>query len=185
MTGGINAWNGLVAEGAYDAGMAYFSGASRPDELVSLSWALEEGNRIFYERVAENAGTGEAASVFRSLCLAEGQHKETLRGLYARVTGKDTQPEPPEGMEAGTYLEGGSEVERALEWTEGKSPVQLLEFAIAMEANSLDRYIKMSRAVSDERSSEVFLALSGEEKAHVERMSSVLEGLRGKGQPGP
>ncbi|NNG45889.1 MAG: sulfurtransferase, partial [Deltaproteobacteria bacterium] len=51
MAGGIDAWNGLVAEGNYDAGMAYFSRASGAEELVSLSFSLEEGNRVFYERV--------------------------------------------------------------------------------------------------------------------------------------
>jgi sulfur-carrier protein adenylyltransferase/sulfurtransferase len=178
MTGGINAWNGLVAEGDYESGMAYYSRASRPEELISLSWALEDGNRIFYERVSGEARTAEAATVFRSLCVAEGRHKETLRGLYARVTGKDAEPPPPEGMAPGDYMEGGSPVGEALEWAAGKAPEEILEFAVAMETNSLDRYIKMSRAVNDERSAEVFLTLSGEEKSHVERMASLLERLR-------
>ena len=61
MSGGINAWNGLVAGGAYESGMAYFSAASRAEELISLSWALEEGNRFFYERVSAASAPEEAA----------------------------------------------------------------------------------------------------------------------------
>jgi rubrerythrin len=181
MTGGINAWNGLVAEGAYDSGMAYFSAASSAEELIALSWALEEGNRIFYERLAGDARTGEASSVFRSLCLAEGRHKETLRTLYMQVTGKDTDPGPLDGMEAGLFMEGGSPVDETLEWAGGKAPEEILEFAVAMETNSLDRYLKMARAVTDKGSAEVFLALSGEEKSHVQRMASLLDRLRGQG----
>ncbi len=180
MSGGINAWNGLVAEGAYEAGLAYFSPASGAEELISLSWALEEGNRAFYERVAMEEESEDAA-FFRSLVLAEERHKETLRDLYVRSFGKDADPAPPDGMGAGSFLEGGIPAGEALKWAREKPPVEILEFAVAMEANSLDRYIKMERAVGDLRSKEVFRQLAGEERAHLERMVSLLDRLHGKG----
>ena len=175
MTGGIDAWNGLVAEGAYEAGLAYFSSASRAEELISLSFALEEGNRVFYERISQDLKEKEAASIFGSLGQAEERHKETLRELHARVSGKSGIPAPPEGMEAGGLLEGGASLKETLAWANGKTLKEILELAIAMEANALDRYIKMGRAVADERSREVFLALSREERKHLERMASLLD----------
>jgi len=179
MAGGINAWNGFVAEGQYDAGMAYFSGASGADELIALSWGLEEGNRSFYDRVSAGTREEETAAVFRTLCAAEGRHKETLRRLYAQVAGTDADPVPPKGMEAGRYLEGGSSVEEALVWSAGKPAAEILELAVAMETSSLDRYLKMARAAADPRAAEVFRTLSDEEKAHLERMAALLERLRG------
>jgi len=181
MAGGIDAWNGLVAGGAYEAGLAYFSRASRPEELISLSFALEEGNRVFYERVSQDMKDEEAASIFRSMGQAEERHKETLRELHARVSGKGGDPAQPEGMEAGRFLEGGAPLRETLEWTKGKTLEEILELAIAMEADALDRYIKMGRAVADERSREVFLALSREERKHLERMTPLLDRLQGKG----
>jgi sulfur-carrier protein adenylyltransferase/sulfurtransferase len=175
MAGGIDAWNGLVAGGAYDSGLAYFSRASRPEELISLSFALEEGNRVFYERVSQDMEDEEAASIFRSMGQAEERHKETLRELHARVSGRSGNPAPPEGMVAGGLLEGGAPLEETLAWAKGKPPEEILELAIAMEANALDRYIKMGRAVADERSREVFLALSREEQEHLERMTALLD----------
>jgi rubrerythrin len=175
MAGGIDAWNGLVAGGAYEAGLAYFSRASRPEELISLSFALEEGNRVFYERVSQDLEEKEAASIFRSMGQAEERHKETLRELHARVSGKGGDPSCPEGMGAGRFLEGGAPLEEALAWAKGKPLGEILELSIAMEANALDRYIKMGRAVQDERSREVFLALSREEKEHLERISALLD----------
>ncbi|MGB3400903.1 MAG: hypothetical protein WBA34_12120, partial [Candidatus Deferrimicrobiaceae bacterium] len=74
MAGGIDAWNGLVAGGNYESGLAYFSRASGAEELISLSWALEEGNRIFYEHIAREAGEGEDGALFRSLVIAEERH---------------------------------------------------------------------------------------------------------------
>jgi len=181
MEGGIDAWNGLVAGGSYEAGLAYFSKASGPEELISLSFALEEGNRVFYERISQDQKEEEAASIFRSMGQAEERHKETLRELHARVSGKGGNPPQPEGLEAGGFLEGGAPLGETLEWAKGKALQEILELAIAMEANALDRYIKMGRAVADERSSEVFLALSREEQKHLERMTALLGRLREKG----
>ena len=175
MEGGIDAWNGLVAGGSYEAGLVYFSGASRPEELISLSFALEEGNRVFYERISQDLKEAEAASIFRSMGQAEERHKETLRELHGRFSGKGGNPAHPEGMETGEFLEGGAPLQGTLEWAKGKTLQEILELAIAMEANALDRYIKMGRAVADERSREVFLALSREERKHLERMTSLLD----------
>ena len=175
MEGGIEAWNGFVAGGAYEAGLAYFSRASRAEELISLSFALEEGNRVFYERISRELKEEEDASIFRSMGQAEERHKETLRELHARISGKGGNPPYPEGMEAGGFLEGGAPLEETLAWAKGKTLVEILELAIAMEANALDRYIKMGRAVADERSREIFLALSREEQKHLERMTSLLD----------
>jgi rubrerythrin len=180
MAGGIDAWNGLVAEGIYDAGMAYFSRASGAEELISLSFSLEEGNRVFYERIAREAGDEEGAAFFRSLVLAEEKHKETLRNLSSRSAGQDADPPPPEGMEAGSFMEGGIPVAEALSWARGKGTREILELAIAMEANSFDRYIKMGRAVGNGRSREVFRALAEEEQGHLERMTSLLDRLQGR-----
>jgi len=174
MAGGIDAWNGLVASGAFEAGLAYFSRASRPEELISLSFALEEGNRVFYESISQDLKE-EEASIFRSMGQAEERHKETLRELHARISGKGGDPAHPEGMEAGGFLEGGASLKETLEWAKGKTVKEILELAIAMEANALDRYINMGGAVADERSREVFLALSREERKHLERMSSLLD----------
>jgi rubrerythrin len=175
MEGGIDAWNGIVAGGGYEAGLAYFSRASRAEELIALSFALEEGNRVFYERISQELKEKEAASIFRSMSQAEEQHKETLRELHAQVSGKSGIPAYPEGMEAGGFLEGGAPLKETLAWANGKTLKEILELAIAMEANALDRYIKMGRAVADERSREVFLALSREEQKHLERMTSLLD----------
>ena len=181
MAGGIDAWDGLVAEGSYDAGMVYFSRASGAEELISLAFSLEEGNRVFYEHVAREAGDEEGASLFRWLVLAEERHKKSLRDIYSRSAGKDADPAPPEGMEAGSFMEGGIPVGEALSWAREKGTREILELAVAMEANSLDRYIKMVRTVENDQTREVFRALAGEEQGHLERMTSLLNRLRAKG----
>ncbi len=175
MQGGFNAWSRQGANGEYDAGMAYFSGASGAQELIALSFALEEGNRIFYETVARDALGGNVASVFQSLARAEERHKTALRELHRRSSGAEADPGPPAGIEPGGLLEGGIRMEEALEFVRKKPLSEALALAMALEANALDRYIKMSRTVADERSREVFLALAGEEKTHLDRIALVLD----------
>ena len=181
MTGGIIAWNGLVAGGAYETGLAYFPHTARAEAMISLSFALEEGNRLFYDLISQDIREEEAASIFRLLGQAEERHKGTLRELHARLSGKGGDPAPLEEMEAGRFLEDGAPLGETLEWAKGKTLDEIVELAIAMEANSLDRYIKMGRAVADERSREVFLTLSREEQEHLERMTSLMDRLQGKG----
>ncbi len=65
MEGGIRAWQGMVAHGIPEAGMAYFSPAANAEELVGLAWSLEEGSKIFYQGVAEHfADDSEAHKLF-------------------------------------------------------------------------------------------------------------------------
>ena len=54
MEGGLRAWQGMVAHGPPEAGMAFFSPAADAEEIVGLAWALEEGSKLFYQGVAEH-----------------------------------------------------------------------------------------------------------------------------------
>ena len=56
MEGGIRAWKGLVAEGIPEAGMAYFSPATRPEEMIALAWLLEDGSLQILRIACQNDG---------------------------------------------------------------------------------------------------------------------------------
>jgi rubrerythrin len=67
MGGGIRAWQGLVAEGIPEAGMAYFSPAARPEEMIALAWLLEDGSRKFYESLTKIMEDRETKGIFQNL----------------------------------------------------------------------------------------------------------------------
>ena len=69
MEGGIRAWEGGVAEGAPEAGTAYFTAAGRPEEFIALAWMLEEGSRRFYTAVQALVDDVETKKLFRILPL--------------------------------------------------------------------------------------------------------------------
>ena len=111
MEGGINAWRGLVAKGAPDAGMAYFEPAKKTEELIALAWILEEGSRKFYAEMARKEKDEEAVNLFHDLLADEEGHKTSLSRLHQTLSGQKPDPGFPRSLidiEPGVeYLEGG------------------------------------------------------------------------------
>jgi len=173
MQGGIRAWEGVVAEGPPEAGMAYFGDAAKPDELAMLAWMLEEGSRKFYLRLDEFIKDEEARHLFASLAKAEESHEKTLAELYKTYSGGSAVEEklPAEKDE---FMEGGIRVDEALLWARDKDVPAILEFAISLETNSYDLYIKMERKLEGD-AKKVFVLLADEEKKHLERLAALLE----------
>jgi rubrerythrin len=180
MQGGINAWKGLVAEGAPESGMAYFSPATKPEELIALAWLLEDGSLKFYSELAAIMKDQEAKNLFKDLFAAEGRHQASLLELYKELSGLTSTSGFPGSVisleKEGDVMEGGLRLSEVLPWTKGKSVIEILELSISSETNAYDLYVKMERQMKDQRSAQVFHVLSGEEKQHLERLSSLLEG---------
>jgi rhodanese-related sulfurtransferase/rubrerythrin len=170
MVGGMNAWNGLVAEGPPEAGMALFQGADSPEALIALAWSLEEGSRRFY-----------AAALFSALEGDERHHEAALLALYRETTGNAGAMELPAALlpgAPGALMEGGVKVEEAIAWTRGKGPDDVLDMGIALESHALDLYLRMERTLAAEGARRVFRTLAGEEQAHLARMTKLLESRR-------
>jgi rubrerythrin len=175
MSGGIDAWNGLQARGAPEAGMAIFSDADKPEDLVALAWILEEGSRRFYEGVAGLLKDVEAGNLFRQLVRAEEQHKQALLRAYQEICGSEPVSEFLKNKETEDLMEGGARVSQALTWASGKDEWELLQFSMALETNALDLYLKMIRRVKDKKASRIFETLSREERSHLEKLGELLE----------
>jgi len=182
MAGGIQAWNGLVAAGPPDAGMAHFSKAADALELAALAWYLEAGSRTFYRGLAALAleSESELAAFFELLAGAEEKHLRALVALSLEISGaRDAAGFPqavvPQQPEDGV-MEGGVMVERALAWARDRRPEELLEYAAGLETNSWDLYLRMREAASDEAARTVFESLAEEEKRHLDLLMERLGG---------
>lgn len=173
MQGGIRAWEGLIAQGPPEAGMAFFGDAAEPDELAMLAWMLEDGSRQFYSRLDEFLKDEDARHLFQSLAKAEESHEKTLAELYKTYSGGSAVEEKLPA-ERGEVMEGGVRVDESLLWARDKDLHSILEFAISLEMNSYDLYIKMGRRFEGD-ASKVFSLLGEEEKKHLERLAALLE----------
>ena len=177
MEGGIRAWQGLVAEGIPEAGMAYFSPASRPEEMIALAWLLEDGMRKFYESLAQIMENQETKGVFENLKRSEENHQTILWRLFEEISVKSPTPEFPDDVvptePRGDVMEGGMLVSEALKWSKGKVLRDILELCISLETNSYDLYLKMERNVEGHNARQVFKTLFGEERNHLDRLTSM------------
>lgn len=170
MEGGINAWKGLVAKGVPDAGMAYFGRGKTAEELTALAYLLEEGSRKFYAEMSLKGGEREFPEIFRELAADEEKHKSSLAELNPALSGRLGTAVADEA-----YLEGGMLLREALDWAREKEWKEVLDLSILLEANAIDLYIKMERAVGEGRSKELFRELSNQERTHLQRLSRFLE----------
>ncbi len=179
MEGGIKAWQGRIAAGPPEAGVAFFTPATNAGELIGLAWLLEEGTRKFYSEVADMLGSPEIARLFITLAKAEEHHKEMLRALHREVAGKEPGPDFPRDLAvaqgADDRMEGNVGVSEALAWVKEKEVQDLLELSMALETDSYDLYIKMGRNVLGEQARKVFASLIAEEKEHLSRMAEMLD----------
>lgn len=181
MTGGINAWSGLVAGGFPEAGIPWFSVARSPGELTALAWALEDGTRTFYEKMAGTVVDPDAALLFRDMAKSEESHQEMLAGLYRDVSGTvgaGELPCHPGGYPRVKTMEGGMRVDDAVAWADGKVAKEILELAISLETGSYDRYQTHQRWTNDENYLEIFRSLATEEKRHLGLMIALFEKLQ-------
>ena len=177
MKGGIRAWEGFVAEGTPEAGLAYFSPATRPQEMIALAWLLEDGTRKFYESIASTMEDQEAKGLFHNLKRSEENHKTTLWKMYEEISGRTPTPEFPameiSGKPAGDVMEGGMSISEALKWSTGKPLREILELSVSLETYSYDLYLKMEQKVGDRHSKQIFKTLSDEEKKHLNQLTSL------------
>lgn len=177
MEGGIRAWKGMVAAGPPDAGIAYFPPESTPSELSALAWLLENGTAKFYRDISSQLKDLNEVKIFQDLAEAEEKHKETLFQGYLSLCGKSEDPRFPGSAishQAGTdYMEGGAEVKKAWAWAQGKSPEEIVEYALSLEIHSYDLHLKMEQRIKDPRAKRMFAAIADEEKAHLNRLQEL------------
>lgn len=181
MKGGIKAWNGLIAEGPPETGMAYFGKLDDPGEALSLAWSLEEGTRRFYEASAERADKPEARRIYEELMKVEAGHQRAIVKLYREINGEPVDS----AMEMlGKYLsagetdqlmEGQMRLQEVLKWAEGRPLRDVLEYSIALEARLFDLYFRLKDRFKQGSLREVFSALEAEEKTHLDRFAALLE----------
>ena len=175
MKGGLNAWNGLVASGPPEAGMAVFGETDQVEDLVELAWVLEEGSRKFYAAVQEMLEDQEAVTLYQGFVLAEEKHKNTLLRFYEKSSGSKSEEALNSRSSKEDLMEGGIPVSKALSWAQGKNAFEILQFSMSLETNAYDLYIKMIPKLGDEESREVFQTLAQEEKLHLRAMGKLLE----------
>ena len=180
LEGGIDAWHGPVASGAYDHGFFLLGDTPTTAQALGFALSLEEGSRVFYAGIRDRMA-GADRELLDGLVLAEERHAALLRDCAARL-GVAPSPAPGDGTggeRAADWLEGVIRVDRALAWAgaPGRAAADILDLAMQVEANSLDLYLKLSRRADMAPVRAPLEKLIAEEKTHLAGLGTRLGAL--------
>jgi rhodanese-related sulfurtransferase/rubrerythrin len=178
MEGGILSYNGLIAAGPPEAGVFCFSEEMTPEQLVAMAWYIEDGSQQYFDAMKNIFQDQENSENFSRLIEHKIAHKESLSQLSQNLSGQAANEDfpgsilqrPPHAVMAGCVS-----VSDASDWSKNKNISDILDFIMALEANTFDLYLKLGRQVGSDRARKVFLDLSEEEARHLEQLSSILE----------
>jgi rhodanese-related sulfurtransferase/rubrerythrin len=178
MDGGMLAYNGMVASGPPEAGVFCFPEHMRAGELIAMAWYVEDGSRNFLETIRELYPEPEIREVLDRLIHHKEAHKETLAGLYGGIDGKSPGEDFPGGVlkrPPRDVMAGCVGVAEALTWASGRPLVDILDLMIALEANTYDLFLKLSRQMASKEATSVFARLAEEQGGHLGQLGGVFE----------
>lgn len=173
MAGGIKAWQGHQAKGPEEAGLEFFTGQEDYEDGVSLAYAMEDGLREFYRRMAGRAKDEEGRQLYTRLMGFEDAHKVRLLAEYRQTHGPEAMPHK---AMAGV-MEGGGRVEDFFDRVEPLlyTKRDILELAMALETQALDLYSRMAQKSEKEEARALFLRLADEEKMHLSYLAEEMD----------
>ncbi len=178
MEGGILAYNGMVAAGPPEAGVFCFPENMSPEQLIAMAWYIEDGSKSYVGTIKEMNQNVDLKDILTNLYEHKVAHKKTLEKLYEKISGESVRDgfptyvlkKPPK-----IVMSGCVNVPDAVNWSKDKDANVILDFMMALEANTFDLYLKLGREVKSERARSVFMSLSKEEAGHLDKLSSVFE----------
>jgi rhodanese-related sulfurtransferase/rubrerythrin len=181
MAGGVMAWRGAGATGDEDQGLFLLPRNVRLETVFQTAYIMEASLGAFYLAQAEASGNPEAAETFRALAGFEDRHKAMVLALWRKsgapvpdAAGRDAAPSGavPDGA-----LEGGLSGEAYLGLRGGRPEDlrEVLELAMAVEAQALDLYARSARAVGSDETRQALTRLAREEKGHLAALSVLMD----------
>jgi len=156
--------------------MLALKGDETPQEVIALSYGLEEGLQKFYAASATLAIDPEVTRVLSKLAEIEVNHKQRLFELYLTVESGPLDREAFEAEINSEMTEGGFSPDKLLEQylPTFKSAVDVLNFAMMLEAQAMDLYMRYADKCEDQTVKAILFKMANEEKAHLTSLGDLL-----------
>lgn len=178
LKGGIKAWNGQTAAGAFDFG----NGLSGLKEMsfhgvVRFALGMEKELAAFYLLVARKTGDEDLANLLRKLADIEEKHQQHLLELYQTFNSTEEIKEPILDVSAAPIMEGGFNPSDFYKQHQSlmKTSAHVLNLAMILETQALDLYLRLAGYVENEKSRIILQRIGDEEKAHLTALGKMLE----------
>jgi rubrerythrin len=177
LKGGIAAWHGFNAFGPAEMGLTPLKGDESPQEVIVLSYGMEQGLADFYARVLGMTQDSAVQKIIGKLVQIEEKHKDRLFALYQALEPTTQERTLFEERIVSGVMEGGFTGE---EFLEKNKPLldtveNLLSLAMMLEAQALDLYTRYAQKLEDARSRSVLHDIAEEEKGHLATLGALVE----------
>ena len=158
-------------------GMLFIDGDETPQEVIALSYGLEAGLQKFYTACAGLAIEEEVVRILTKLAEIEVKHKERLFALYLEVESSPLEKDAFEARINTEMTEGGFNLDELLQQNLPgfKSAPDVLNFAMMLEAQAMDLYMRYADKCEDPRVKEILFKMADEEKAHLKSLGELLD----------
>ncbi len=158
-------------------GMMLIKGDETPQDIIYLAYGLEEGLRQFYAGASQLAIETEVSAVLARLAEIEVRHKQKLFDLYKIVDGADMTIEGFEKKVSADLMEGGFDSGTLLEemGPTFKTAVDVLNFAMMLEAQGMDLYLRYAEKSENPKVQEILFDMAEDEKAHLKSLGNLME----------
>lgn len=174
LAGGIKAWKGEKAWGPEQAGLGLMRGDETQAGLLAVAFGMEKGLSAFYQAAAGMMPDSRAAELMKNLSGVEDRHAERVLEMFEAAN-----PNPEDRLALqnapGDTTEGGfisGELREALEQGKMGAP-ELVDWAMALEAQAMDLYLRMARRASNPDAAKALGQVGDEEKAHLESLAGL------------
>ncbi len=157
--------------------MLSLKGDETPQEVIALSYGLEEGLQKFYAACGNLAIDPEVVRILAQLAEIEVRHKQQLFELYLSVESSPLDRETFEAETNSEMTEGGFNPDQLLEQNlpTFKSAADVLNFAMMLEAQAMDLYMRYAEKCENQTVKAILFKMANEEKAHLTSLGDLLE----------
>lgn len=174
LAGGIKAWQGQKAWGPEQSGLGLMRGDETQAGLLAVAFGMEKGLSAFYQAAAGMLSDGRAAELVKNLSGVEERHAERVLEMFeaANPTSEDRlalQNASSDTTEGG-FISG--DLRKVLEQS-NMGAAELIDWAMALEAQAMDLYLRMARRASDPDAARALRQVGDEEKAHLESLAGL------------
>lgn len=179
LRGGMNAWEGLGAEGPPERGMAIFKGDETAAAMLAVAYGLEKGLGQFYRALGEAGGAPEALDLYQRLAKMETAHEKKVLRLFTEANPTPEDEANLKTWEDSPILEGGFDKEKFLaEYRQREmKPEGILDLAMMIEAQAQDLYLRMAHAAEDPEARDILYSIADDEKDHLAALARLWDQL--------
>ena len=158
-------------------GMMLIKGDETPQDIICLAYGLEEGLRQFYVSASQLAIETEVSAVLARLAEIEVRHKQKLFDLYKIVDSTDMTIDGFEKKVSAKLMEGGFDSGTLLKemGSTFKTAVDVLNFAMMLEAQGMDLYLRYAEKSENPKVQEILFDMAEDEKAHLNSLGNLME----------